>query len=109
MTGLTFPEQPRWHQGRLWFSDWGTREVVAVNAEGESEVIFEGPAFPLCVDWLPDGRLLVVSARDARLLYRDRDGSLATFADLSGLSDRPPGNEMVVDGWGQRLRQRRRL
>ena len=100
MTGLTFPEQPRWHEGRLWFSDWGTREVIAVDAEGDSEVILHGPAFPLCVDWLPDGRLLVVSTADARVLYRDRDGSLVTFADLSGLSDRPPGNEMVVDAGG---------
>jgi hypothetical protein len=26
MRGLTFPpEQPRWHDDRLWFSDWGTR------------------------------------------------------------------------------------
>ena len=58
MTDLTFPEQPRWREGRLWFSDWGTREVIAVDAEGHSEVILQGPSFPLCVDWLPDGRLL---------------------------------------------------
>jgi sugar lactone lactonase YvrE len=96
MSGLIFPEQPRWHEGRLWFSDWGTQEVIAVDPDGNSEVILRGPSFPLCVDWLPDGRLLVVSAREGRLLCRDPDGSLATYADLTGLSDRPPGNEMVV-------------
>ena len=100
MTDLTFPEQPRWREGRLWFSDWGTREVIAVDPEGHSEVILQGPSFPLCVDWLPDGRLLVVSAKDGRLLYRDSDGSLVTHADLTALSDRPPGNEMVVDARG---------
>jgi sugar lactone lactonase YvrE len=100
MTGLTFPEQPRWHEGRLWFSDWGTRAVIAVDTEGNSEVILRGPSFPLCVDWLPDGRLLVVSAREGRLLCRDPQGPLVTYADLSGLSDRPPGNEMVVDARG---------
>jgi sugar lactone lactonase YvrE len=100
MTGLTFPEQPRWREGRLWFSDWGTQDVIAVDPEGNSEVILRGPSFPLCVDWLPDGRLLVVSARDGRLLCRDPDGSLVTYADLTGLSDRPPGNEMVVDTRG---------
>jgi sugar lactone lactonase YvrE len=97
---LTFPEQPRWHDGRLWFSDWGTREVIALTEGGGSEVILHGSSFPLCVDWLPDGRLLVVSARDGRLLCREPDGSLVTHADLSGVSDRPPGNEMVVDARG---------
>jgi sugar lactone lactonase YvrE len=100
ITGLTFPEQPRWREQRLWFSDWGTQEVIAVDLEGNSEVILRGPSFPLCVDWLPDGRLLVVSARDGRLLCRNPDGSLVTYADLSALSNRPPGNEMVVDARG---------
>ncbi len=100
MTGLVFGEQPRWHDDRLWFSDWGPPEVIAVDLEGNSEVILEGPSFPLCVDWLPDGRLLVVSARDGRLLRREPDGSLVTHGDLTGLSDPPPGNELVVDGRG---------
>ncbi len=100
MAGLTFPEQPRWHEDRLWFSDWGTRQVIAVDAAGNSEIVLRVPSFPLCVDWLPDGRLLVVSARDGQVLCRDPDGSLAIYADLNGLSNRPPGNEMVVDGRG---------
>jgi sugar lactone lactonase YvrE len=100
MVGLTFPEQPRWHEDRLWFSDWGTREVIAVELEGKSEVVLRGPSFPLCVDWLPDGRLLLVSASDARLLCREQDGSLSTYADFCQLSDRPPGNEMVVAASG---------
>jgi sugar lactone lactonase YvrE len=100
MTGLTFPEQPRWHGDRLWFSDWGTREVIAVGLDGNSEVVLVGPSFPLCVGWLADGRLLLVSTRDGQLLCREEDGSLVTYADLTGLSDRPPGNEMVVDGRG---------
>ena len=100
MAGLTFPEQPRWHDDRLWLSDWGTQEVIAVDLEGNSEVVLRGPSFPLCVDWLPDGRLLLVAARDGRLLSREPDGSLVTYADLNGVSDRPPGNEMVIDGRG---------
>jgi len=59
------------------------------------------PAFPMCIDWLPDGRLLVVAARDGRLLRQEPDGSLVTHADLSGLSERGyPWNEIVVDGRG---------
>ena len=100
MTGVVFGEQPRWHAGRLWFSDWGVPQVMAVDLEGNDEVILPGRSFPLCVDWLPDGRLLVVSAREGLLLRREPDGSLVTHADLAGLSDPPPGNELVVDGRG---------
>jgi sugar lactone lactonase YvrE len=100
MTGLVFGEQPRWHADRLWFSDWGTGEVIAVDLKGSSEVILRAPSFPCCVDWLPDGRLLVVSAGEGRLLRRECDGTLVTHADLSGISDPPAGNELVVDGRG---------
>jgi sugar lactone lactonase YvrE len=95
-----FGEQPRWHENRLWFSDWGTQEVIAVDLEGNDEMILQGRSFPLCVDWLPDGRLLVVSAREGLLLRRESDGSLVTHGDLTGVSDPPAGNELVVDGRG---------
>jgi sugar lactone lactonase YvrE len=100
LSGRVFGEQPRWHDDRLWFSDWGTQEVIAVDLDGESEVVFRGTSFPLCVDWLPDGRLLVVSARDGLLLRREPDGSLETHGDLGSVSDPPAGNELVVDGRG---------
>jgi len=100
MDGLVFGEQPRWHKGRLWFSDWGTQDVIAVDLEGNSEVILHGPSFPLCVDWLPDGRLLLVSAREGLLLRREPDGSLVTYGDLRAASTPPPGNELVVDARG---------
>jgi sugar lactone lactonase YvrE len=66
MTGIAFGEQPRWHQDRLWFSDWGPPEVITVDLAGCREVILRAPAFPCCVDWLPDGDLLLVSAREGR-------------------------------------------
>src|SRR5437764_7181564 len=100
MTGISFGEQPRWHEDRLWFSDWGSREVIAVDLEGNSEVILRAPSFPCCVDWLPDGRLLVVSAGDGLLLRREQDGTLVTYADLRSLSRPAAGNELVVDGRG---------
>ena len=100
MTGVVFGEQPRWHDGRLWFSDWGRRQVIALSPDGASEVVHEGTGFPLCVDWLPDGRMLVVSAREGLLLRREPDGSLVTHGDLRGASEPPVGNELVVDGRG---------
>jgi sugar lactone lactonase YvrE len=95
-----FGEQPRWHGDRLWFSDWGTQEVIAVGMNGESEVMVKGHSFPLCVDWLPDGRLLVVSASEGLLLLQEPDGSLVTHGDLGSVSSPPPVNELVVDANG---------
>jgi sugar lactone lactonase YvrE len=97
MTGIVFGESPRWHDERLWFSDWGAQELIAVDLEGNSEVIVRMPSFPFCIDWLPDGRLLIVSARDRLLLRREPDGSLVTHTDLSSLSEHP-WNDIVVDG-----------
>ena len=97
--GLAFPESPRWHDGRLWVSDWGAHEVIAVGADGESEVMVRLASFPMCIDFLPDGRPLVVSAGDGLLLRREPDGALLTHADLSGLADHP-WNDIVVDGRG---------
>jgi sugar lactone lactonase YvrE len=99
MTGLAFGESPRWHDGRLWFSDMGADEVVAVDLEGTSEVVARVPAMPMGTGWLPDGRLLIVSAHDGLLLRREPDGSLVTHADLSGLAGHP-WSDMVVDGRG---------
>jgi sugar lactone lactonase YvrE len=100
LSGLVFGEQPRWHHGRLWLSDWGTQEVVAVDLDGTPEVMLRGSSFPLCVDWLPDGRLLFVSAREGLLRRREQDGSVVTHGDLRRASDPPAGNELVVDGRG---------
>ncbi|HKC75553.1 MAG TPA: SMP-30/gluconolactonase/LRE family protein [Chloroflexota bacterium] len=99
MTGLTLGESPRWHDDRLWFCDWGAQEVVAIDLEGKSDVIVRVPSFPFCIDWLPDGRLLIVSARDRLLLRWEPDRSLVTHANVSSLSNRP-WNEIVVDGRG---------
>jgi sugar lactone lactonase YvrE len=103
LTGIAFGESPRWHDDRLWFADWGAQQVVAVDLEGNSQVVVQVrfPAFPMCIDWLPDGRLLIVSAREGQLLRREPDGSLVPHADLSGLAEKGhPWNEIVVDGRG---------
>jgi sugar lactone lactonase YvrE len=97
MTGLVVGESPRWHEGRLWLSNWGAQEIVAVDLEGKSEVIAHSPTRAgYSIDWLPDGRLLVTGQE---LLRREADGSLVTHTDLSRVS--PYGwNEIVVDGRG---------
>jgi sugar lactone lactonase YvrE len=97
MTGLAFGESPRWHDGRLWFSNWGAQEIIAVDLKGKSEVVVRlpFPSFPFSIDWLPDGRLLIISSSDQPLVRQESDGLLVPHADLSrGF------NEIVVDGRG---------
>ncbi|ESX17919.1 MULTISPECIES: SMP-30/gluconolactonase/LRE family protein [unclassified Mesorhizobium] len=85
--GLAFGESPRWHDGRLWLCNWGTGEIVAVDEDGGNQVMLTVPAIlPYSIDWLPDGRLLIVSGRDGLLLRQEADGTLATHADLRSLS-----------------------
>lgn len=100
LSGLAMGESPRWHEGRLWLSDWGAQAIVATDPDGNREVMVRVPfGLPFCIDWLPDGRLLIVSGRDGRLLFEEPDGSLDTYADLTSLSTQP-WNEIVVDGRG---------
>ncbi len=100
MAGLAMGESPRWHEDRLWFSDWGAQEIIAVDMSGKSEILVRVPFFlPFCIDWLPDGSLLIVSGREGLVMRRERDGSLVTHADLRSLSDKG-WNEIIVDGRG---------
>ena len=97
--GLAFPEGPRWHDGRLWFSDMHFHRVVAVDLQGNTETIVEVPQQPSGLGWLPDGRLLVVSMTDRKLLRLD-PGGLVEHADLSALASFHC-NDMVVDAEGR--------
>jgi len=94
LTGRGLLESPRWHGDRLYFSDWSAGEVLAVDLAGRSEVIARVRSLPLCTAWLPDGHLVIVSSPDGRLLRREPDGSLVTYANLG----RPGWNDIVVDG-----------
>lgn len=98
LDGLVFAEGPRWHDGRLWFSDMHAREIVAVDEHGTRTTIAEVPGSPSGLGWLPDGRLLVVSMEDRRLL-RMENGRLVEHADLSSLAPFHL-NDMVVDAHG---------
>jgi Gluconolactonase len=94
---LAFPESPRWHRNRLWFCDWGAREIIGVDLQGQGKVVVRVESFPFCIDWLPDGHLLVVS--ETTLWRSAPDGSLATYSDLERLDDHN-WNDIVVDGRG---------
>jgi sugar lactone lactonase YvrE len=99
MEGIVLGESPRWHDGRVWFSDWGAHQVIALDPGGSHEVVVTVPSIPMCIDFLPDGRLLVVDSAQRRLLRREPGGSLVTHAELSKVSEKP-WNDIVVDGRG---------
>ena len=96
LAGRGLVESPRWHADRLYFSDWSAGEVLAVELGGRSEVFARVESVPLCTAWLPDGRLVIVSSPQGRLLRREPDGSVVTHADLG----RPGWNDIVIDGRG---------
>src|SRR5438067_7778090 len=84
--GLVVGESPRWHDGHLWFCNWGAQEIRTIDLNGNSEVVAKGPKpIGFCIDFLPDGRLLVTA--EDRLLRREPDGSLS-LTPTSGRSAR---------------------
>ena len=97
--GLTFPEAPRWHDGRLWLSDFYSFRVLAVDLDGHAQTVAEVPQRPSGLGWTPDGALLIVSMLD-RSLLRFEAGQLSKAADLSALAG-GPCNDMVVDARGR--------
>jgi len=97
--GLIFPESPRWHNDRLWFSDMDTHKVMTVDLDGNLETILEIPNRPSGLGWLPDGRLLIVSMENRRLLRLDPKG-ITEHADLRDLASFHC-NDMVVDNKGR--------
>ncbi len=99
LTGLCFPEGPRWHEGKLWFSDMHGHRVMTLGLDGAAQTIVEVPAAPSGLGWLPDGRLLVVSMEDRRLLRLD-PGGLTEVADLHRFATFHC-NDMVVDAQGR--------
>lgn len=99
LDGLSFGEGPRWHEGRLWYSDFYVHQVRRVDEAGHAETVVEVAGRPSGLGWRPDGTMLIVSMTDRRLM-RFADGKLSVEAELSSLAP-APCNDMVVDGRGR--------
>jgi sugar lactone lactonase YvrE len=100
-SGFAFLEAPRWHEDRIWFSDFYTLKVFSAREDG-SDLRTEAdvPQQPAGLGWLPDGRLLVVSMLDRKVLRREHDGALVVHADLSAHAT-GHANDMVLDAAGR--------
>lgn len=99
LQGLVFPEGPRWHEGKLWFSDMHAHQVRTVDLQGHATDVVAVPTWPSGLGWLPDDNLLIVSMTDRRVL-RYASGKLGVHADISQLASYYC-NDMVVDGRGR--------
>ena len=109
LEGYTYFECPRWHENRIWVSDFYTYQVISACEDGtDIRVEAEVPGQPSGLGWLPDGRLLVVSMRDQKILRRESDGELVVHADLSGYVSANV-NDMLVDGTGTSVRGQLRV
>jgi sugar lactone lactonase YvrE len=96
LTDIAMGESPRWHDGQLWFCDWGAFEVIRTDPRQPTrDVVARVSTMPACIDWLPDGQLLIMDGGRGALLRQEPDGALTTYADLGGLSPYP-WNEVVV-------------
>lgn len=98
-TGFAFAENPRWHDGRLWFADIHGGRVCAMTPDGAVETIVTPPDAPSGIGFLPDGSLLVVAVHDMKIM-RWKDGRLSDYADLSHLA-KGGLNDMLVDPAGR--------
>ena len=109
LTGLSFPESPRWHDGRLYVCDWAAQELVAVDLHGHRDLIANVPSFPFCIAFTPDDRLLINSAAHKAVLTLTPGGQLAHVRRPQRPRQDPAEQRDRRRRPRQRLRQRRRL
>jgi sugar lactone lactonase YvrE len=100
MEGIYFGEGPRWHDGRLWFSDFYAKAVKSVSLAGDGRTEFEIDDRPSGLGWMPDGSMLIVSMTKRQVLRRSPAGEISVHADLSGVATFHC-NDMVVDAHGR--------
>jgi sugar lactone lactonase YvrE len=99
LDGLVFPESPRWHEGRLWFSDMFGHRVMTVGLDGQADIVSEFSERPSGLGFLPDGTPLAV-LMDSRRVVRLTPGGPQVHADLSAITASHL-NDMVVDSRGR--------
>jgi len=98
LNDLIYPEGPRWHEGKFYIADFYAREIVWSDLDGNRGRFLDVAGQPSGMGWLPDGRMLAVSMRDARVLVTDGHNT-QVVADIGAYS--PCLNEMVVDSKGR--------
>jgi sugar lactone lactonase YvrE len=96
--GLTFGEAPRWHDGRLWYSDFYRHAIFSTHDGTDERLELMVPNQPSGLGWLPDGDLLFVSMTDQRVMRRHDDASVL-YSDIAAYCGFW-ANDMVVSPTG---------
>ena len=96
---ICFGECPRWHDGRLWFSDFFAHAVKSISLAGDLRTEFEIDDQPAGLGWMPDGSMLIVSMNKRQILRRTSDGIMGVHADVRNAHFRC--NDMIVDASGR--------
>lgn len=96
--GHVFLEAPRWHDGKLWLSDFFRRHVITVAADGAVEKVVDVPNSPSGLGFLADGSVLIVSRYDHKLLRLTPDGTLKVHADLAPFCGGDANDMLVIKG-----------
>jgi sugar lactone lactonase YvrE len=97
VTGRSFLEGPRWHDGALYVSDMHGDAVLRVSENGDVSTVVELEQ-PSGLGWLPDGSLLI-SAMTRRCVMRYDGRELTVHADVSAFAPYEI-NDMCVDQHG---------
>src|SRR3974390_1533864 len=95
--GLSFGEGPRWHDGRLWLSDFFRHRVLSCGPWGDMKVEVELDDQPSGLGWLPNGELLVVAMTSRQVRRVDTAGTVHLHADLADVAG-GNCNDMVGGG-----------
>jgi sugar lactone lactonase YvrE len=99
LSGVVLGTSPRWHDGRLWFADWGAGEIVTISDRGSREFVFNVASFPFAFDWLPDGRMLILDSNQRVLVRREASGRRSVHANLAAFGP-GPWSALAVDARG---------
>jgi sugar lactone lactonase YvrE len=83
--GIIYGEGPRWHEGRLWFTDGFAGKVYSVGEAGDVTVE-AAVAKASGLGWLPNGTLVVSTLMDAKIHHIDSSGNVTTTFDYTDIA-----------------------
>jgi sugar lactone lactonase YvrE len=98
---VSFPECPRWRDGRLWFTDMFAQRVCTLDSAGQLAEVATVPGNAGGLGWLPDGQLVVASMESRRILRLNNGADeLEEYVDLTDLTDGPINDMLVTRAGG---------
>lgn len=100
-SGHGYLEAPRWHDGRLWASDFFGKHVLHFEEDGSHTAFATLEESPSGLGFLQDGSVLVVllDPTKKKVVRIASDGSVSEYADIAHIA-RGMANDMLVSPSG---------